>query len=124
SIKGSQSGAASASGGVIATAGKAGRIGADAAANLARGAMEVAKAKGGGLKTTALDRISETTGGKIAGAIKAQDGNTNDQIMEMPLQNTDPTFNNSSLSQADSQEVDTESEVAAFVGRDNGSMST
>jgi len=41
-------------------------------ANFAQGSWDVAKAKTSPMKDTAMDRISETTGGKIAAAINAR----------------------------------------------------
>lgn len=51
-------------------AGFAGRIVADAGANLAQGTGSVAKSKASNLKQSAANRISETTGSKISAAIK------------------------------------------------------
>ena len=48
-------------------------IAAGTAGNLAQGSWDVAKAKAASMRESALDRISETTGGKIAAAIRAQD---------------------------------------------------
>ena len=49
----------------------AARIAADAGANLAAGTATVAKQKASEVKDAAMDRISQTTGGKIAAAINA-----------------------------------------------------
>jgi len=54
--------------------GTAGRIAADAGANLAKGTADVAKAKGASMRDAVAERIAETTGGKIAAAIKGSDG--------------------------------------------------
>lgn len=59
-------------GGFMAGAGRAGRVAADTGANLAKGVAAVAKAKAGSMKGKAMQRIGNTTGGKIAAAIKAQ----------------------------------------------------
>lgn len=83
-----------------------GRITADATANLAKGATEVAKTKASSMKTAAMDRIAETTGGQIATAIR---------------QAAEPTFEENSLAAAAQDagpgSADPESEVAAFVNR-------
>jgi type IV secretion system protein TrbL len=50
---------------------KAGRIAAATVVNLARGTWNVAKAKAATTKESAMSRIAETTGGKIAAAIEA-----------------------------------------------------
>lgn len=97
--------------GLLATAanavGKAGRIAADATVNLAQGAAEVATEKAASISDAANDRVTETTGGKIAAAIKGQD------------RSTGPTFGENSLSSAESRAADQDSEVAAFHDRDN-----
>ena len=51
-------------------AGSAGRVAADAVANLARGTKDVAKNKLGNMKDSFLQAVSETTDGKIASAIR------------------------------------------------------
>ena len=60
--------------------GTAGRIAADTGANLAKGATDVAKAKAASIRDAALERIADTTGGKIAAAIKAQGNGGAEQI--------------------------------------------
>ncbi len=101
--------------------GTAGRIAADAGANLAKGTADVAKAKAASLRDAAIERIADTTGGKIAAAIKAQGIGGADQI-DTPAQPA-PTFGGDSLAAA-SRDVDPESEVAAFANKnkddDNG----
>jgi len=87
-------------------AGMVGRIAADATANLAQGATEVAKEKATSIKEAGMDRIADTTGGKIAAAIKGQGSIA-------------PTFDGNALASATSSEADQESEVAAFRDRDN-----
>lgn len=57
-------------GGPISSAGIAGRVAVDAVANLARGTKEVGKNKFDELKGSAIQAMSETTGGKIAAAIR------------------------------------------------------
>jgi type IV secretion system protein TrbL len=84
-------------------AGTAGRIAVDAGAILAKGTASVAKARASSLKEAAIERIADTTGGRIAAAIREQ-GSSAD---ENPL----PTFGDNSLS------ASPEAEVAAFVNR-------
>jgi hypothetical protein len=91
--------------GAMAT--KVGRVAAGTAANLAVGAYDVGKAKLDDLKGSALDRIGETTGGKIATAINARAA-----ADKAPA----PTFGGDSLSAAPDP-ADRESEVAAFRDR-------
>jgi hypothetical protein len=81
---------------------KVGRIAVGSAGNLALGSFDVAKSKFGDMKDSALERIGDTTGGKIATAIKARG-----------LAAKVPSFDNDSLSVAP-ETADRESEVAAF----------
>jgi len=74
-------------------------------ANLAQGAMDVAKAN-------ISKRVGETTGGKIAAAIRASGQGAN----------TSSTFNDNSLSAGTSEPADPESEIAAF--RDRSSQTS
>lgn len=83
---------------------KAGKVAAGTAANLAQGTWDVAKTKAGEMGDAAMDRIGETTGGKIAAAIKAR----SDQK---------PVFGSDSLAKAADQSVDAESEIAALRDR-------
>ncbi|GKT16299.1 P-type conjugative transfer protein TrbL [Acidovorax sp. SUPP2522] len=86
--------------------GGAAAIAAGTAGNLAQGSWDVAKAKAASMRGSALDRISETTGGKIASAIRAsrdQEGASHD----------DPAFDSNSLGKAPIAD----DEVAAFVSR-------
>ena len=92
------------SGGRASVVAKVGKVAAGTVANLAQGTWDVAKAKAGEMGDAAMDRIGETTGGKIAAAIKAR----SDQK---------PAFGSDSLAKADDQSVDAESEVAAFRDR-------
>jgi type IV secretion system protein VirB6/type IV secretion system protein TrbL len=92
-------------GGLLASATKAGKIAADAGANLAKGAAQLAAGKYNDLKESAKDRIADTTGGKIAAAIKGAG------------QDSAPTFSGNSLS--GDKNVDAESEVAAFANRED-----
>jgi type IV secretion system protein TrbL len=92
------------SGGRASVVAKVGKVAAGTAANLAQGAWDVAKAKAGEMGDAAMDRVGETTGGRIAAAIKAR----SDQK---------PVFGSDSLAKADDQSVDAESEIAAFRDR-------
>ncbi|HBS0023930.1 TPA: P-type conjugative transfer protein TrbL [Klebsiella pneumoniae] len=120
--KGGQTGAPSSTGpGLLASAasalGTAGRVATDTGANLAKGAAEVAKTKAASIRDAAVERIADTTGGKIAAAIKAQ-GNGGAEQIDTPSQSA-PKFGGDSLA-AGSPDADLESEVAAFVNRDEG----
>lgn len=93
--------------GAFAFAANMGRIFADAGANLAQGAVDVAGEKFSSMKDAVLDRIAETTGGRIAQAIGANGADTDHS----------PTFDFDSLTSGGSQDADPESEVAAFRDR-------
>jgi len=86
-------------------AAKVGRFAAGTAGNLALGSCDVAKSAFGDMKDSALNRISGTTGGKIAAAIKARG---------MPAQV--PSFGDDGLS-ATPEPGDREFEIAAFRDR-------
>ena len=86
-------------------AAKAGKVAVGTVGNLAVGSWDVAKDKFGETKTSAFDRIRETTGGKIAAAINAREAA--DKAV---------SFGADSLSVADGA-ADRESEVAAFRDR-------
>ena len=58
--------------------GKARRIAVGTAANLTQGSWEVAKAGMANMKEAAADRIGETTGGRIAAAIRGDTSGTSD----------------------------------------------
>ncbi|WP_431064727.1 P-type conjugative transfer protein TrbL [Methylotuvimicrobium sp.] len=90
------------SGGFMAAAATSGKIAVDAGVNLAKGIVDVTKAK-------ANERIADTTPGKIAGAIRG--GSSSETNIE---------FAGNSLS----GETDAHSEVAAFVNRDNSGAPT
>lgn len=92
-----------------AMAAKVGKVTAGTAMNLAQGSWDVAKAKAAGMKDSAMDRISESTGGKIAAAIKAREASAKPDGMAA-------TFDENSLS-AGSKAADPESEIAAFRDR-------
>ncbi len=107
-------GSVSASGGLMGSAAKAGKIAVDAGANLARGTSAVAKAKLAALGSSALDRIGDTVGGQIASAIRAQDVDSPDPSGSP--QRPFPSFADNSLS--GERQLDPEAEVAAFANRD------
>ncbi|MFM9438094.1 hypothetical protein ACFDR9_005197, partial [Janthinobacterium sp. CG_23.3] len=97
---------------VGAMAAKVGKVAGGTAANLAQGTWDVAKAKASDIKESAMDRIGETTGGKIAAAIKArgQSGQAGDAAQ----------FDENSLSsgaKAAGMDSESESEIAEFVNR-------
>lgn len=82
----------------------AAKITANAGANLMKGATIVAQEKASSIKESAMGRIAETTGGKIAAVIGSMGSNDA------------PTFAENSLS--GETQVDREAEIAAFVNRD------
>jgi type IV secretion system protein TrbL len=92
-----------------AMAAKVGKVAAGTAGNLAQGSWDVAKTKASAMKEAAMDRISETTGGKIATAIHAR--------AEAEAASK-ASFDGNSLSAETEEKVDAESEVAAFRDRD------
>lgn len=104
---GSKGGGFGSMGAAIATAT---RVGADTAANLAKGSTSVAKDKIDSVMDSAKERIADTTGGRIADAIRAMGADSSGAA-------------ENSLASVDPNQVDTESEVAAFVNRDNDSKS-
>ena len=94
-----------------AMAARAGKVAAGTAANLAVGSWDVAKGKAANLKAGSIERIGETTGGKIAAAVEARGA------MEKAAK-----FDDDSLAAAADKAVDAQAEVAAF--RDRGSESS
>jgi hypothetical protein len=100
----------------LEAAAKVGKVVAGTATNLAQGAWDVTKAKAGDVKDAAMDRISETTGGKIAAAIKARNAAPDSSS------STFPAFDDNSLSAGTSKSADPASEVAAF--RDRGTKTS
>lgn len=92
-----------------AIAAKVGKAAAGTAVNLAQGSWDVAKAKAVDMKDSAMERIGETTGGKIAAAIKASDAASKED-------GDGALFGKNSLS-AGSRSADAESEIAAFRDR-------
>lgn len=89
----------------------AGSLLAATAANLAHGIGDVAKAKAASIRDAAAERIADTTGGKIAAAIRAS--SQTDQAAEDV-----PSFCGNSLAGADSAAADPDDEVATFANRD------
>ena len=90
--------------------GTAGRVTADAGANLMQGVGEVAKAKAVSIRDAAAERIADTTGGKIAAAIRASAESDQAGAVEAV-----PTFGGNNLAGADPDD-----EVAAFANREHG----
>ncbi len=88
-----------------AAAAKTGRVLAGTVSNLAVGSVDVAKSKLGDMKQSALKRIGDTAGGKIAAAIKTRS-----------FAAKDSSFDNDSLS-GEPMPADRNSEVAAFRDR-------
>lgn len=97
----------------VATAAKVGRVVAGTAANLAKGSWEVGKNKITNFKDAGMNRVAETTGAKIAAAIKATDTTSTSSA------STSSTFKDDSLSAGASQAADAAAEVAAFRDRDS-----
>lgn len=101
--------------------GTAGRVTADAGANLMQGVGEVAKAKAVSIRDAAAERIADTTGGKIAAAIRAiraiRASAESDQAGAVEAV---PTFGGNNLAGADSAAADPDDEVAAFANREHG----
>ena len=95
--------------------GTAGRVTADAGANLMQGVGEVAKAKAASIRDAAAERIADTTGGKIAAAIRASAESDQAGAAEAV-----PTFGDNNLAGADSAAADPDDEVAAFANREHG----
>jgi len=102
---------------VASMASKIGRVAAGTAGNLAQGSWDVAKAKASSMKDAAMDRLSETTGGKIAAAINARADT--ESASKTDAGGASETFDNNSLSAGTEKSADAESEVAAFRDRDS-----
>ena len=107
--KGAQAVNATGGGGSIAA--KAGRIAAGTVGTLARGSWDVAKAKGSEVIATAMDRIGETTGGKIATAIEARA----DAVATAAADTA--SFGGDNIGAAGTPGADAEAEIAAFRDR-------
>lgn len=106
--KGGETGAGN-SGGAMA---KVGRVVAGTAGNLAKGAWDVGKAK---VSQGIQERVSQTFGGQVASAIKAQGAATASTADATPQ----PSFEGNSVSWEDDTSVDAEAEIAAFRDRDS-----
>lgn len=89
-----------------AMAARIGKVAAGTALHLAQGTWDVAKAKAVDLKDSTMERIGETTGGKIAAAIKAKSPHTF-------ADGSAGYFNGNNLA-AGGDSADPQSEVAAF----------
>lgn len=102
-------GSATSAAGAIAA--KVGKVAVGTAVNLVQGSWDVAKAKASDMKDTAMDRIGETTGGKIAAAIKGSGvgKKTGGDVAQ---------FGEDSLSPG-STAVDAVAEIAAFRDRNS-----
>lgn len=87
--------------GSMSAATRAARVAVDAGANLAKAAGQLAKDKASGMKDSAMERVSNTLGGRIAESIKGGS-------------EKDPSFTGNSLGGDDS-----ESEIAAFANKDS-----
>ncbi|WP_458255116.1 P-type conjugative transfer protein TrbL [Aeromonas caviae] len=87
--------------GSMSAATRAARVAVDAGANLAKAAGQLAKDKASGMKDSAMERVSNTLGGRIAESIKSGS-------------EKDPSFTGNSLGGDDS-----ESEIAAFANKDS-----
>jgi type IV secretion system protein TrbL len=105
------------SGGLMSSVGHAGRIAADTAANLAKGTAQVAMEKIASVAEAAGERVADTTGGRIAAALKS--GNAKDE--GGPMVEPAPTFEGNALAGAGTLDADAAAEVAAFVNRDRPS---
>lgn len=106
-----KSGAAIAAVGSMAA--KVSKVAGGTAANLVQGTWDVAKAKASEMSESAMDRIGETTGGKIAAAIKAR-GKPSGQADEVAK------FDENSLSsgiKTAGMDGESASEIAEFVNR-------
>jgi len=106
-------------GGTKSALGTVGRVATDAAANLVKGSWDVAKERANAGAEAAQERLSQTVGGKVAAAIKAQGTIATSSEQLKP----EPTFDGSSLSGASDTSVDADSEVSAFRDRDTHSPS-
>ncbi|MCP5230373.1 P-type conjugative transfer protein TrbL [Accumulibacter sp.] len=106
-------------GGEKSALGTVGRVATDAAANLVKGSWDVAKERANAGAEAAQERLSQTVGGKVAAAIKAQGTTATSSEQLKP----EPTFDGNSLSGASDTSVDADSEVSAFRDRDTHSPS-
>lgn len=107
---GKSTGGASGASGPSGAPGKSARIVGATFANLAAGTWDVAKSRANDVRESAAERVADTTGGKIAAAIKARGA-----VESKPASNR---FDGDSLS-AGKQPVDADAEVAAFRDRNS-----
>lgn len=96
-----------------AIASKVGKIAAGTGINLAHGSWDVLKSASSGLKDAMMDRVSETTGGKIAAAIAARHA-ASTKVNQAPI------FDADGLAPGPANN-DAEAEIAAFRDRDASS---
>jgi len=129
---GGSGGFKSAMGAVGSAMGRAGKFAADMSANLAKGAGAVAKDKAANMMDAAKDKISQTTGGKVASAISnlssaAQQSSSNTGSVDQPESDAtqssragQDSFAGDSLGagKGESQSASMNEEVAAFVNKD------
>ena len=106
-------------GGEKSALGTVGRVATDAAANLVKGTWDVAKERANASAEAAQERLSQTVGGKVAAAIKAQGTTATSSEQLKP----EPMFDGNSLAGASDTSVDADSEVSAFRDRDTHSPS-
>ena len=92
------------------------KVVAGAAKNLAQGAREVAQGHMAGAKDKLVGRLSETMGGKIAGAIRSR------QIKDISA-SAPPNFSDDAIA-AGNEPVDAEAEIAAFRDRTDTDTNT
>ncbi|WJF90214.1 P-type conjugative transfer protein TrbL [Paraburkholderia bonniea] len=113
--------------------GTAGKFAADMGANLAKGAGQVAKDKAGSMATSAKEQIADTTGGKIASAIRnssgsgANSGSSSDagssqqaasNVASVPKDSfSGDSLGTGSAPVGDAPTASTNDEVAAFVNK-------
>ena len=76
-----------------------------------QGIGDVAQAKAASIRDAAAERIADTTGGKIAAAIRAS-SQTDRAVDDVP------SFGGNRLAGADSAAADPDDEVVAFANRD------
>ncbi|OLL27308.1 P-type conjugative transfer protein TrbL [Burkholderia sp. SRS-W-2-2016] len=117
------------SGGFMSAMGTAGRFAADMGSNLAKGAGQVAKDKVGSMAASTKERIADTTGGKVASAIRNNMGASGSDTGSVDTGSTQQTassaasaqdsFDGDSLAGATQggTETATNDEVAAFVNK-------
>ena len=98
----------------MSSVGKAGLIAADATANLAKATTQVAKDAVTSTRAAVTDRISDTTGGRIAATIKAGNAPEGSGITDESA----PMNEGNRLAGDGPSDVDAATEIAAFVNRE------